>query len=137
MAIRQKRLLLVLILSVFTAVVLSCGSDDVVSPEPTIYGSWVRLITDSQGSQFNAELKIKNDNSFDFILLDNVPGHTNSSAEFTLNGDVFTIINDKDCSSDGVYKYVVSDKELALVVVTDECAPRALALRGVWSKETE
>ncbi|MBC8181371.1 hypothetical protein H8E88_09620 [candidate division KSB1 bacterium] len=74
---------------------------------------------DSQGIQFIAELKIKTDNSYDSILLDDVPVHTNSFAEFTLNEETITIINDSDFNVDGTYEFVVSENKLALVVVTE------------------
>lgn len=132
----MKKILFVFFISIFiTVVVMSCSREKIVAPESTIYGSWVRLITDAQGLQFNAELKIKSDNSFDFILLENVPGHTNSSAEFTLSGDIFKVINDKDCDVDGVYEFVVTENKLVFVVVADECAPRKLVLQGVWRKK--
>jgi len=89
---QQKLLFPFIILGFFTILHISCTHKKMVTPEYTIYGSWVRLITDPKGIQFNAEMKINNDNSFDFILLDNVPGHTNSSAEFTFNGKTITSI---------------------------------------------
>lgn len=117
---------------IFAVVILSCTKEKIVTPEHTIFGSWTRAITDTEGVQFNAELKINTDNSFEFILLEEVPGHTNSSGEFTLSDDIFTIINDTDCDSDGVYEFVVTDEKLALVVVMDDCAPRVVAIQGVW-----
>ncbi|MBN2439419.1 MAG: hypothetical protein JXL20_12565 [Deltaproteobacteria bacterium] len=132
MSTLQKRLLLFII---FTVVIMSCTREKVVVPEYTIYGSWVRLITDTHGIKFNAELRIKTDNSFEFILLEDVPGHTNSSGKFTFSSDIITIIKDADCHGDGVYEFVVSEKKLALIVVTDKCAPRVLALQGVWNKK--
>lgn len=135
-SVRQIRALFIIILSIAAVVLVSCGND-VSGPEPSIYGSWVRLITDSQGVQFNAEMDIKTDGSFDFILLQDVPGHTNTSGEFTLDGDVFTVGSDKDCNSDGVYKYTVTNKELTFVVVQDACAPRVLDLQGTWSNKAD
>ena len=67
----KKRLLLCFISIIFTVVIMSCTLENIVVSENSIYGSWLQLITDSQGVQFNAELKIKTDNSFDFILLEN------------------------------------------------------------------
>ena len=114
---------------------ISCTQENIVRSEGTIYGSWVRHITDSKKLQFNAELKIKKDNSFDFTLLENAPGHTNSSGEITLKGNVLTIINDTDCGVDGVYEFVVCEKKLALVAVADKCTPRLLAMQGVWNRK--
>jgi hypothetical protein len=130
-----KRLFLSITSVILTVFFLSCTREKIVFSESTVYGSWVRLVTDSQEVQFNAELKIKTDDSFDFILLEDVPGHSNSSGEFTLSGDIFTVINDADCGVDGVYEFVVSDKKLAFVAVADECAPRVIVLQGVWSKK--
>ena len=129
------RLLLFIILIIFAMANISCTQENIVRSEGTIYGSWVRHITDSKKLQFNAELKIKTDNRFDFILLENAPGHTNSSGEMTLKGNVITIINDSDCGGDGVYEFVVSEKKLAIVAVDDKCTPRMLALQGVWTKK--
>ena len=131
----KKRLLLFILSMIFTVVIMSCTRENIVASEDAIYGSWVRLITDSQKLQFNAELKIKTDNSFDFILLENATGHTNSSGEITLSGNIFTVINDADCGVDGVYEFVVSEKKLTFVAVADKCAPRLLVLQGVWSKK--
>ena len=129
------RNLLFIISIIFTMVAMSCTHEKIVASEGTIYGSWVRRITDSKKLQFNAELKIKTDNRFDFILLENAPGHTNSSGEMTLKGNVLTIINDSDCKVDGVYEFVVSEKKLAIVAISDECTPRMFALQGVWSRK--
>ena len=107
MPINKKRLLFYFFI-IITVAITSCTREKIVEPDYAIYGSWVRLITDSQGIQFNAELKINKNNSFDFILLDNAPGHTNSAAEFTLNEGTMTIINDSDCNVDGAYEFVVS-----------------------------
>jgi hypothetical protein len=132
MSTRQKRSLPFIIV---TVLIMSCTLNKAVVPEYKIYGSWVRHITDTQGIRFYAELKIKTDNSFEFILLENVPGHTNSSGKFTLSGDTLTIIKDADCHGDGVYEIVVSENKLAFVAVTDQCTPRVLALQGVWSSK--
>lgn len=132
MKIRSLFFVLSIILAMVTA---SCAHERNAASEGTIYGSWVRLITDSKKLQFNAELKIKTDHTFDFILLENAPGHTNSSGEIALKGNVLTIIHDADCGTDGIYEFVVSEKKLAFVAVADECTPRRLAMQGVWSRK--
>ena len=114
---------------------LSCNREKIVSPEWTIYGSWVRLITDTQGTQFNAELRINKNNSYDFLLLDEAPGHTNSSAEFELDGDIITITDDADCDVEGIYECVISESKLALIALDDACTPRMLAIQGVWHEK--
>ncbi len=132
MSSRPSRLWLATVLIITAS--LFCSREKIINPQDTIYGSWVRRITDTQNQQFDAELKINTNNTFDFILLQNVPGHNNSTGQFTLTDDIFTVINDADCGVDGVYQYVVSDEKLAFIVVTDACAPRQLVLQGVWTK---
>ena len=127
----RYRLLAVLVLGLC---LLSCDNDS-TGPDPSLYGSWVRDITDSAGVTFTAELKINTDNSYDFILLTQAPGHTNSSAQFTLSGRRMSITVDADCSGVGVYQYVVSTDALALVGIEDPCGPRQAALEGVWDKK--
>jgi hypothetical protein len=80
-------------------------------------------------------LKITTDNAFDFILLENSPGHTNSSGNFALSGNVFAVINDADCGFDGAYEFVVSENNLVFIAIADSCAPRKAVLQGVWSKK--
>lgn len=131
----KMRSWLFIVVIIFTVLAISCAHEKTAPPGVTIYGSWVRLITDSKKLQFHAELKIKTDNSFDFILLEPAPGHTNSSGKITLQGNLLTVINDADCGVDGVYEFVVSENKLAFVAVADECAPRRLAMQGVWSRK--
>jgi len=130
-------LLVILFIVIQTFLLSACKDDGCTSPQPAIYGSWVRLITDSEGVQFNAEFKINSDNTYEFILLDdNTPGHTNSVAVFTLDGNEMTIIEDADCIDIiGIYEFVVTDTQLAYVVVDDECSPRTAALQGIWDKK--
>ena len=130
----NRRLMLLITSILFTAVILSCTKEKIVASDNSIYGSWERLIIDTHGVHFNAELKIKTDNTFEFILLETVPGHSNSSGEYTMNENNFTVINDADCGVDGNYEYVVSENKLAFVAVADDCAPRVAAMQGVWSK---
>lgn len=124
-------------LIILFSLLISCSDSDSTSPEPAIYGSWVRLITDSEGIQFNAEFKINSNNTYEFILLDeDTPGHTNSAAAFTLSGNVMTIIEDADCvDMIGTYEFVVTETKLAYVAFEDECTPRMAALQGIWDKK--
>jgi hypothetical protein len=114
---------------------LSCYNDP-TGPEPTLHGSWVRDLTDAVGVTFTAELRFNNDNSYDFLLLTDAPGHTESAARFTLSGHTMTITVDADCPGMiGIYDYVASAEALALVGVEDACGPRQAALQGVWDKK--
>ena len=58
---------------------LACN-DEATGPEPTIYGSWVRDITDAVGVPFAAEMRFNTDDSYDFILLTSAPGHADGQA---------------------------------------------------------
>ncbi len=130
------RVFLLFSIAVLTFSFFACETeDDVTAPEVTIEGSWVRDITDTQGLNFTAELKFNGDNTYDFILLTDAPGHTNSTAEFTFSNDQMTIINDVDCGVDGVYNVAISSIALTLTAVDDECAPRQAAIEGIWAKK--
>ena len=124
-----------LITLVFTVLLFgSCKKDcDVQSPD--IYGSWIVLQTDSEGVQFNVELKFNTNNTYDWILLDSVEGHGNSHAEFTLNENLLSITNDADCSSVGEYYLTVEAHKLAVIAKTEGCEPRAAALEWIWKRK--
>lgn len=125
----------IILLAVFF-MLLSCDSEDnPTTAEQSIYTSWVRDIVDSEGQEFTAELKINQNNSYEFILLTSAPNHTNSSANFTISETQITIIDDGDCGVVGVYNYVVNSSSLALVASDDKCEPRKAAIQGVWRKK--
>jgi uncharacterized lipoprotein YehR (DUF1307 family) len=128
----QKTSTFVFILSILLFSFVSCEKEE---EEPTLYGSWVLLITDSEGLKFNAELLINADNSYNFIVLDQNTTHTDSYAEFTLQQDTMKIAVDADCDGTGIYEYMVSETQLSLIAVSDPCSPRIAALQGVWDKK--
>lgn len=114
----------------------SCKKDcESNTPDNSIYQSWVRLITDSQNLKFNAELKIRPENSYSFIVLDSNTTHTNSYAEFNIHHDTMTIVFDYDCNEVGIYEFLVSDNKLSLIAVNDSCGPRIAAIQGIWDKK--
>jgi len=104
-------------------------------PSPDIYGSWTVLQMDSQGLQYNVELKFNTNNTYDWILLDTVEGHSSSHAEFTLSENLMTITVDEDCSSLGEYFLTVEADKLSVISKSDGCAPRATALEWVWKRK--
>ncbi|NOR86199.1 MAG: hypothetical protein GQ527_01180 [Bacteroidales bacterium] len=134
----KKYLLLFVTVLSFSIILLSCNKDeeneDVVE-SPDIYGSWLVLQSDSQGVQYHVELKINDNNTYDWILLDSVAGHSSSFAEFTLTEDIMRITVDADCSSVGAYYMIVEANKLAIIAKTEECGPRADALEWVWEKK--
>ena len=123
-------------LFVFAVLLLfnSCSKDDESGPTPDIYGSWTVLQTDDQDQQFNVELRFNTNNTYDWILLDSVPGHSNSHAEFSLIENVMVITSDADCNYQGEYLMVKESDKLAIIAVSDECNPRAKALEYLWEK---
>ncbi len=126
------------LITVFSIILIfgSCKKDcncDIQTPD--IYGSWTVLQTDQDGLQYNVELKFNTNNSYNWILLDTVEGHTNSFAEFTLSENIMTITVDADCSSIGEYYLTVEANKLTMIAKTEECGPRAAALEWVWKKK--
>lgn len=125
--------LLVIIPLLFT--ISSCNKDSEVIKAPDIYGSWTVLQTDSQGQNYNVELRFNTDNSYDWILLDSVNGHSNSHAKFKLAENIMVITDDADCSFEGEYYIINEVNKLAIIAITDGCGPRALALEYIWKKK--
>ncbi|NQU33846.1 MAG: hypothetical protein HQ521_11465 [Bacteroidetes bacterium] len=113
----------------------SCKKDDDSVQTPDIYGSWTVLQTDYQSVQYNVELRFNTDNSYDWILLDTVEGHTNSHAEFNLVENIMIISSDADCSAEGEYYLIKELNKLAVIAITDGCEPRAVALEYLWEKK--
>lgn len=128
---------LIPLLAIFSLIVItsSCKKDNDSVKTPDIYGSWIVLQTDSQGVQFNVELKFNTDNSFDWILLDSVEGHSNSHAKFNLVENVMVITEDADCSFEGEYYLIKEVDKLAIIAITDGCGPRASGLEYLWKKK--
>jgi len=112
----------------------SCNKDN-DNPTPDIYGSWIVLQTDSQGQSYNVELRFNNDNSYDWILLDTIEGHTNSHAEFNLIENVMVITDDADCEFEAEYLLIKESNKLAIISVSEECGPRANALEYLWERK--
>ncbi len=132
----RKNFIVIALVSFMFGGLISCSKDcDCETSDNSIYRSWVRLITDSQNLKFNAELKIRPENNYSFIVLDSNTTHTNSYAEFTIRNDTMTIVFDYDCSETGIYEFLVSDNKLSLIAVNDSCGPRIAAIQGIWNKK--
>lgn len=127
-------ILFLLIILISASCKKDCNCDNSV-PTPDIYESWVVLQSDAQGQLFNVELKFNTNNTYDWILLDSVAGHTNSHAEFELSANRMTIVMDPDCNSAGEYYLAVEADKLAIIAITDACGPRAKALEWVWNRK--
>lgn len=113
----------------------SCNKDDDDNQSPDIYGSWTVLQTDSQGKSYNVELRFNTDNSYDWILLDTVDGHSNSHAEFKLIENIMVITEDADCDFEAEYLLIKEYDKLAIISVNEECGPRAVALEYLWERK--
>ena len=112
----------------------SCTKDGDLGQVPDIYGPWTVLQTDDQGQHYTVELRFNNNNTYDWILLDSVPGHTDSHAEFSLVENVMVITSDVDCNFQGEYLLIKESNKLAIIAVSEECGPRAKALEYLWEK---
>ncbi len=123
-----------LTLSICLLLAGSCTKDE-DEPVPDIYGSWTVLQTDSEGLQFHVELRFNTNNTYDWLLLDTVPTHSNSHAEFTMNASVLTIVSDADCSGTGQYYITVNSNKLSMIAQHDDCEPRAAALEYIWERK--
>ena len=119
----------------FFIVIGSCRKENESVQTPDIYGSWTVLQTDSEGLQYNVELKFNTDNSYDWILLDTAEGHSNSHAKFNLVENIMVITEDADCDFEAEYLLIKEQNKLAIISVVEECGPRANALEYLWERK--
>ncbi|MFZ4462563.1 MAG: hypothetical protein ACOYN5_01860 [Bacteroidales bacterium] len=131
----KKYFVRLLILFGFAVLHHSCHDENPVVTISSIYGSWVREITDSEGIVFTARLSLKSNNTYDFEVLSVAPGHSDGTGGFKISSGFLTIIDDAQCGFNGSYEFVIGLKSLALVAFDDDCPPRVTALQGVWTKE--
>jgi hypothetical protein len=93
--------------------------------------SWTRLISDGDLS-FRGRLDF-HEQTFDFVLIDDVSGHDNSSGTLEVVDHDFIMGGDEDCDNlPGRYSWQVVGNVLEIEEVRDECAPRAAVLVGEW-----
>lgn len=123
-----------LLLLVLPLLIGACADTAPETPGASIYGQWQREVTDEDGLSFLAELSLAEDGTLDWKPVEDAPGHSASSARFTVDGQTLTITDDPDCegSGPGTYQILVSESELELTAGDDACAPRVVALEGVW-----
>ncbi len=131
----RKILSVCLLFIVLSLIFSSCEEDNPVESNPQdIIGSWTRVVTDSEGLEFEAKLIIDN-NSYEFIVLSDVPNHNDSTAEYVIENGMIKIINDDDCFNIiGFYNFSVKNDKLTLTSYEDLCDGRRIALNGVWTK---
>lgn len=93
--------------------------------------SWTRVIMDGD-IRFKVRLDF-HEQTFDFVLLEDAPGHDDSSGRLEVIGQEFILSEDVDCEAAmGRYAWEIIDNILEISVLEDECAPRTAALIGQW-----
>lgn len=93
--------------------------------------SWTRVITEGD-IQFKVRLDF-HAQTFEFVLLEEVPGHEDSSGRLEATGQEFILSEDADCEgATGRYAWEIIGNTLKIDVLEDGCTPRATALVGQW-----
>ena len=115
----------------------SCSSEeDVDYPvQDELEGSWARIIQE-EDTLFWAEMRFDKDNRFDFVILDSIPGHENTSGTYSIDENQISL-TDESCASAGVYELDFSLPLMEVSLISDQCANRANALSGMWTKVSE
>ncbi len=123
---------LIILLSLAMSIISSCKKDDDDDNDnsKSLINSWTKLMV--ADTNFNVKLTFNGNGTFTWTMIDSVPGHTNSGGEFSYNETQITYFNDPDCTSNGIYDYVICENKLILILVEDNCTPRIPAIIGVW-----
>ena len=110
----------------------SCKDDDDDTPEKAYVGEWDQQM--EMDVTFDARLKLNEDATFQWIVMDPIYSHTNSDGSYDITGQQIRYFNDADCSENGIYDFTVSGTTLSLQNSSDACAGRIAALEGDWTK---
>ncbi len=115
----------------------SCSSDEEMDypVQDELEGSWARLIHDTD-TLFWAEMRFDKDNRFDFVILDSIPGHENTSGTYSITENQISL-TDESCTGSGVYELDFSLPLMEVSLISDQCANRANVLPGMWTKVSE
>jgi len=96
-----------------------------------VHTSWTRTIRDGE-IRFKARLYFHSE-TFDFVLLEEVPGYGDSTGKLEVDGYRFKLNDDGDCpGEDGIYSWEIRDNRLQIEGIKDECEMRADSLIGEW-----
>lgn len=98
-----------------------------------IIGSWQKIMVD-QGISYRVKLTLTTSGTLNWEMIDQIPGHTNSSVSFAAIDNTIIIHHDPDCDGNGYYSYKVSDAGLIIAMVKDKCPARSPSFSGTWSK---
>ena len=87
-----------MLLTCLTFLVLGCQKDEQKN-SALLINSWTRLYQASDAS-FNVKLSFNADGSFSWEMIDIVPTHSNSYAEYIASETEITISSDPECPGD-------------------------------------
>jgi len=127
MKISNLRTLVFLLL----VLVVACAKDD--DKTASLLGAYTRMQT-VDGLLYKVQLSFTNNNLLKWEPIDSIPGHTASAVNFELNDVGFRIYGDSDCNSEALYSYGISDQELTITAISDDCSPREAAMSGMWTR---
>lgn len=116
----------------FSSILFTCQKDELKASE-MLLSSWTRFYAASDAS-FNVKLTFNKAGTFSWELMQNVPTHSNSYAQFSATENEITISNDPECPEAGLYTYSIKGNQLTITLVSDGCSQRSPAFSGVWEK---
>ena len=93
-------------------------------------GSFTRTFTGTE--TYSAQINLKSDGSFEWIMLDTLPTHTNSYSKVQVSGTQLRFYADPDFAGDGLYNWSLNNGVLNLSVVSDDYAARIRGIAGSW-----
>jgi len=128
------RTLISLLLFSFAFSLISCSEDSGSNRTPELINtSWTRINTDVNDVSYRVKINFSS-NILDFILLEPVEGHENSSVRIGVTDKEVEILEDEDCGSGATYSWAIAGDKLTLKRIVDDCEMRFLSLEGEWSR---
>ncbi len=107
----------------------SCKKDSTVN----IIGSYTRTQAYGTGT-YLVKLTFSENDVMKWEPVDSIPGHSATILNYKVEGAIIRIYGDSDCGNEAYYNFTLSGEILTILVKTDECAPRQLALCGLWTQ---
>ncbi|GEM_PF-1790908 len=129
----MKKIILTLGVIIIALVLVNSCKKECNCDNGSPYGTWTRLIVNTDTLQESAEITITTD-SLHFIVVGDTAGVYNTDAGVLFDGDQM-LITDSDCGSTGIYKYFVDEETLSLYAKEDSCEARVRSLEGIWHKK--
>jgi len=97
-----------------------------------IIGAYTR--TQTYGNiAYQVKLTFSENNVMKWEPIDSIPGHTATTLNYNLAGEVIHIYGDSDCGTEAYYFFNLSGAKLNITLQTDDCTPRATAMCGLWT----